>query len=198
MFNPFGTAEAKKAEAERRRAREKAEALKQAVLEKERMLKRRQKPPTPPPMPVIEEEKPPEKPKKAADPFAALRGLVKAQKEKFIVGGGSGRRFQDEDDELDAIIRKAVKEIWHEFDEDGSGELDYDETKKFIESTLSNLEDQGEFSDEDFAKMFKEFDKDGSGTIEMDEMAIFIKKIVCADTPAAAATEKPNTADPTD
>ena len=92
-------------------------------------------------MPVIEEEKPPEKPKKAADPFAALRSLVKTQKEKFRVNGGSGRRFQDEDDELDAIIRKAVKEIWHEFDEDGSGELDYDETKKFIESTLSNLED---------------------------------------------------------
>ena len=79
--------------------------------------------------------------------------------------------------DIDAVIRKCVDDIWAEYDKDNSGELDKEETKKFVQNTLSEMADSGEFSEADFEACFKEFDKDGSGTIEKDEMAVFIKKV---------------------
>ena len=80
---------------------------------------------------------------------------------------------------IDAVIKKCVDDIWAEYDVDGSGALDKDETKKFVKKTLCDMEgsDGGEFSEDDFDACFKEFDKDNSGTIEKDEMAVFIKKV---------------------
>ena len=75
------------------------------------------------------------------------------------------------------VITKVVNELWPDYDKDGSGQLDREETKKFVQNTLSEMNDSGEFSEADFDACFKEFDKDGSGTIEKDEMAIFIKKV---------------------
>ena len=79
--------------------------------------------------------------------------------------------------DIDAVIRKCVDDIWAEYDKDNSGSLDKEETKLFVKNTLSEMNDSGEFSEEDFEACFSEFDKDGSGTIEKDEMAIFIKKV---------------------
>merc|ERR1712167_221950 len=83
--------------------------------------------------------------------------------------------------DIDAVIRKCVDDIWAEYDKDNSGSLDKDETKKFVQNTLAEMNDSGEFSEEDFEQCFKEFDKDGSGTIEKDEMAIFIKKALASE-----------------
>ena len=33
---------------------------------------------------------------------------------------------------IDAVIKKCVDDIWNEYDVDGSGALDKDETKKFV------------------------------------------------------------------
>ena len=79
--------------------------------------------------------------------------------------------------DIDAVIAKCVDDIWQQYDVDHSGALDKDETKQFVKKTLNDMDDSGEFSEEDFDACFKEFDKDGSGTIEKDEMAIFIKKV---------------------
>ena len=79
--------------------------------------------------------------------------------------------------DIDAVIKKCVEDIWQEYDKDNSGSLDKEETKKFVQNTLSEMNDSGEFSESDFDACFKEFDKDNSGTIEKDEMAIFIKKV---------------------
>ena len=79
--------------------------------------------------------------------------------------------------DIDAVIRKCVDDIWAEYDKDGSGSLDKEETKKFVKNTLSEMSDDGEFSEDDFEACFKEFDKDGNGTISKDEMKIFIKKV---------------------
>ena len=79
---------------------------------------------------------------------------------------------------IDAVIAKCVDDIWAEYDKDGNGNLDKEETKAFVKKTLCDMSDDGgEFSDDDFEACFKEFDKDGSGTIEKDEMAVFIKKV---------------------
>ena len=78
---------------------------------------------------------------------------------------------------IDTVINKCVDDIWAEYDKDGNGNLDKNETKAFVQKTLAEMAGNEEFSDEDFDACFKEFDKDGSGTIEKDEMALFIKKV---------------------
>ena len=80
---------------------------------------------------------------------------------------------------LNAIIAKCVDDIWSDYDQDGNGHLDREETKEFVIATLNEMSDDGqvEFSDEDFKKCFREFDKDGNGTIDKVEMATFIKKV---------------------
>lgn len=77
MFNPYGTPEYKKAEAERRRAAEKIAAA--AAKEAAKLANKRKKKKPPTPLPVIEEEKPEPIPTRVADPFAALRALVQAK-----------------------------------------------------------------------------------------------------------------------
>ena len=79
--------------------------------------------------------------------------------------------------EIDIVIEKCVEDIWKEYDKDNSGELDKEETKKFVMNTLKEMSDEGTFSDDDFDACFKEFDKDGSGLIDKSEMAAFIKKV---------------------
>ena len=78
---------------------------------------------------------------------------------------------------IDAVIAKCVDDIWKEYDKDGNGNLDKEETKAFVKKTLTEMAGGDEFSEDDFDACFKEFDKDGSGTIEKDEMAVFIKKV---------------------
>ena len=79
--------------------------------------------------------------------------------------------------DMQSIIEKCVDDIWKEYDKDNSGALDKEETKLFVKNTLGEINDNGDFSEEDFDACFKEFDKDGSGTIEKDEMALFIKRV---------------------
>merc|ERR1711957_861874 len=41
--------------------------------------------------------------------------------------------------DIDAVIRKCVDDIWTEYDKDNSGSLDKEETKKFVQNTLSEI-----------------------------------------------------------
>ena len=73
-----------------------------------------------------------------------------------------------------------MEDIWKEYDKDGNGHLDKEETKAFVLKTLCEMkggERESDFSTEDFDACFAEFDKDKSGTIEKEEMATFIKKV---------------------
>ena len=79
--------------------------------------------------------------------------------------------------EIDQVIQKCVDEIWTKYDDDNSGALDKEETKKFVQDTLSDMSDGAGFNDGDFDQCFAEFDKDGSGTIEKSEMVQFIKQV---------------------
>ena len=83
----------------------------------------------------------------------------------------------DQGSQLNSVIEKCVNDIWQEYDKDGNGYLDKEETKAFVKNTLSEMNDNASIEDQDFEDTFKEFDKDGSGTIEKDEMAAFIKKV---------------------
>ena len=80
--------------------------------------------------------------------------------------------------QLNDVINKCVNDIWAEYDKDGNGYLDKDETKKFVQDTLGNLGSGDEFSQEAFDEVFSTFDKDNSGTIEKAEMVVFIKQLL--------------------
>ena len=78
---------------------------------------------------------------------------------------------------IDEVINKCVADIWTQYDTDGNGTLDKNETKEFVKKTLGEMDSNDDFSDEDFNACFAEFDKDGNGTIDKAEMALFIKKV---------------------
>ena len=80
---------------------------------------------------------------------------------------------------IDSVISKCVDDIWAQYDKDGNGALDKEETKSFVKATLGEMseDNNNEFSEDDFNACFAEFDKDGNGTIDKAEMAIFIRKV---------------------
>ena len=88
--------------------------------------------------------------------------------------------------DIDMVIAKCVDDIWNVYDEDESGSLDREETKRFVKHTLGKQMDQGEFeilfTPEMFDACFKEFDDDESGYIDRNEMIAFIKKMSGLDT----------------
>ena len=43
---------------------------------------------------------------------------------------------QEQYEDVDHIINTVIEEIWDEFDDDGNGTLDVDETHLFVKSTL--------------------------------------------------------------
>ena len=84
---------------------------------------------------------------------------------------------ESSDDIEDQAILEMIDNIWDQYDEDGSGDLDKDETRRFVEETLTKLVgDQDKvLTDEEFERRFELFDKDGSGSIEKDEFIEFIR-----------------------
>ena len=56
-----------------------------------------------------------------------------------------------------------VNKIWDQYDDDGNGVLDYQETQKFISDYMSSIGANVDEIDENvFREMFKQCDKDGS------------------------------------
>ena len=80
--------------------------------------------------------------------------------------------------DMDAVITKCVNDIWHDYDTNGDGILDKEETKAFVRETLQDMNDGKEFREADWMDCFKAFDKDGSGSIEKPEMVTFIKHVL--------------------
>lgn len=71
-----------------------------------------------------------------------------------------------------------MSEIWHNYDEDNSGQLDKIEAKKFTTHILKQIRGQKyNVSQGVLEAWFREFDEDGSGTISKTEMVNFIKKV---------------------
>ena len=79
--------------------------------------------------------------------------------------------------DLDSVIMRCVDDIWREYDQDNSGYLDIEETRRFVFDVLREMSDDFAFSQEDFERCFREFDADKSGTIEKEEMCMFIKRV---------------------
>jgi Ca2+-binding EF-hand superfamily protein len=93
-------------------------------------------------------------------------------------------------EDVDHIINTVIEEIWDEFDDDGNGTLDVDETHLFVKTTLTEMGEKPDYSEEDFNECFKFFQPGGPGVITKLEMRIFVKKIAGLDTRDDEAADK--------
>ena len=88
----------------------------------------------------------------------------------------------------DQAIERVIDQIWENFDEDRNGELDKQETMKFVQNTLchlgSNMTDLQAQATVDV--VFDEFDADSSGTIDKEEIVLFIKRIIQKNQPSGS------------
>ena len=87
-------------------------------------------------------------------------------------------------DSVDTLIGHCIEEIWNEFDDDGNGDLDFEETTGFVKHILVEVGERPVYSDKDFIECFKQFKEGGAGCITKAEMAIFVKKVAGLDTSA--------------
>lgn len=77
------------------------------------------------------------------------------------------------------MMRKCVEQLWVQYDTDGNGYLDRNETMRFVRDSMKEMGVSLEkLTDEDFEATFSEFDKDNSGTVEKQEMVAYMKKLV--------------------
>ena len=79
-------------------------------------------------------------------------------------------------------IQGVVDQIWDKYDADKDGELNKEETKKFLQGTVGNMGFGDEFSMRTISMnsndVFATFDKDNSGNVEKNEMASFVKQLL--------------------
>ena len=87
-------------------------------------------------------------------------------------------------DSVDTLIGHCIEEIWNEFDEDGNGDLDFEETTGFVKHILVEVGEKPVYSDKDFLECFEQLREGGPGCITKAEMAIFVKKVAGLDTSA--------------
>jgi|TARA_B110000285_G_C15122259_1_gene617925 Ca2+-binding EF-hand superfamily protein len=74
-----------------------------------------------------------------------------------------------------------VNGIFDEYDDDGSGTLDQEETCKLLDVILKN-QGMPPVTVKGFARFFKEYDINGDGLLSKGEMAIFVQQFL--DSPA--------------
>ena len=71
-----------------------------------------------------------------------------------------------------------IEDTWFKYDKDGNGELDKEETRKFMNEAIKSINPSYKDSDEEFEKVFNLCDADNSGYIDKEEMNLFIKTLL--------------------
>lgn len=70
----------------------------------------------------------------------------------------------------DNALNVLIENIWNTFDADGSGTLDFEETKNFVSSFMSLAGCDDQFDSSVFQMMFNQYDADQSGSLEKHEL----------------------------
>ncbi|CDW88901.1 calcium-binding protein [Stylonychia lemnae] len=73
-------------------------------------------------------------------------------------------------------IESTVEAIWAEYDTNGDGAINAEESKAFFESLIAARPDLG-LSSDNLATWFSELDSDNDGAISKDEMTVYLQKI---------------------
>lgn len=70
-----------------------------------------------------------------------------------------------------------VNEIWVEFDQDDSGHLDKEETRRFLQRTFDMVGLKRNFDNDEFDDFFRSIDLTNDGKISKAEMKNFFNKM---------------------
>ena len=65
------------------------------------------------------------------------------------------KRDREVYESVDHIVDVCTNEIWDDFDADGNGHLDYDETNAFVKTMLMEMNESPVYSNDDFLQCFK-------------------------------------------
>ena len=75
-------------------------------------------------------------------------------------------------------MQSVARRVWDTHDADKSGNVETEESKKFIQDALGNLGFGDKFLNEALDEVFAALDKDRSGAIEKNEMVHLLKQVV--------------------
>lgn len=79
-------------------------------------------------------------------------------------------RVLDETYEKERIYSQAVDALWEKYDTDKSGQLDKEETKRFLQDVLTDIPPPNQYDESKFEATFRGMDKDFNGKISKREM----------------------------
>ena len=85
--------------------------------------------------------------------------------------------MKDRFSETEMMIQQTVEAVWSNYDTDGNGFLDRDETFNFVLDSLRSMGQEANLTREAFEEAFAEYDADGTGKISKGEMAAYLKKV---------------------
>lgn len=85
--------------------------------------------------------------------------------------------MKDQLSEAEMMIQQTVEAVWSNYDTDGNGFLDKDETFNFVLDSLRSMGQEANLTREAFEEAFAEYDADGTGRISKGEMAAYLKKV---------------------
>lgn len=79
---------------------------------------------------------------------------------------------------MQRAVALAVNLIWLKYDEDKSGDLDYDEALGFIKEVMNTMNPDLIIQEEIFREFFNKHDVDGGGSLDKDEMTEMIMTLL--------------------
>lgn len=104
------------------------------------------------------------------------------QRKEYIRQAGMNNKLAEmlgKYDGFSAEDKDRLDQMWAEHDVDMNGLLDRGEAKNFLNKLkeIVSKERAGNYSEENFEKVFTQFDEDKNGFLTKSEMAVLIKKI---------------------
>ena len=96
----------------------------------------------------------------------------------YFLDAKTFERALDDSTKESRIINQIVDKIWREFDKDGNGYLDRDETRLFLQSTMKDLDGEDAYDEAKFDETYDAIDANGDGLMEKAEMAFFIRALL--------------------
>jgi Ca2+-binding EF-hand superfamily protein len=81
------------------------------------------------------------------------------------IGGATTAKTVVKTSKKTEILNALIGDIWRNYDKDGSGSLDYRETRQFVRDICKQLSGSDEIDEVEFKILFNRYDSSKDGTI---------------------------------
>ena len=81
------------------------------------------------------------------------------------IGGSTTAKTVVKTSKKTEILNALIGDIWRNYDKDGSGSLDYRETRQFVKDICKQLSGSDEIDEVEFKILFNRYDSSKDGTI---------------------------------